>query len=670
MKKAFLFVLVCFALSALCIGLSAAGATVVYLRDGGGGNGSSPAAAVGRLTDAYAALDLSKNCTVVVCGGFTQSDTFDCGTDYTGSVTLTSVYGGVDYRAEGALFCMAPTFFVCRGETRFENMDFAAGGENYIVVGQHHPVTVGDGVTVTGEKMTTGTIPRSFCIFGGYYKGVGDAKTEESRDTNITVLSGAKFYLIPFSRNMDGNYTGTAHMHIGGSVSVPVVHGSCVGSDTSSVGRVEVTVSDNAKIRSFYGATSPVKVRGYVFTWTGGSIGEIQWNCKPTPAANIQIAENTVLYAPLSVQARSDFVKNAAVFDAVRTAAEVNPLPEPDPPATATVVYLRDGGSGSGVSAETAVGSLTAAYKALDLSKDCTVVLCGTFTQEEDFDFGADYTGSVTLTSVCGGVDYRSVGAVWRAGERKFICYGDTRFENLNFLALGASMHVIGQHHPITVGEGVGITGDKMTTGTLSRSFSIYGGYYAGAGRPRSVDNSDTNITVLSGQKIYILAFSCNMAGEYTGTAHITVGGSANVPVVHCSCVGVSDNRLGSVDLTVKDGAVIRSIYGATSPVKMRAATLTWLGGSFRELQWNCGATPAADLVFEGATTLRASDTVRERAGFAATAALFDRLTGPDEAVSDAPVKEVPSIRSDFGCARGLFLLGLAQGYDTTGTNF
>ncbi|MBQ9429350.1 MAG: hypothetical protein IJU41_07405, partial [Clostridia bacterium] len=126
MKKAFLVLFVCLALSALCIGLSAAGATVVYLRDGGGGNGSSPAAAVGRLTDAYAALDLSKNCTVVVCGGFTQSDTFDCGTDYTGSVTLTSVYGGVDYRAEGALFCMAPTFFVCRGETRFENMDFAA----------------------------------------------------------------------------------------------------------------------------------------------------------------------------------------------------------------------------------------------------------------------------------------------------------------------------------------------------------------------------------------------------------------------------------------------------------------------------------------------------------------------------------------------------------------
>ena len=52
-----------------------------------------------------------------------------------------------------------------------------------------------------------------------------------------------------------------------------------------------------------------------------------------------------------------------------------------------TVVYLADGGSGDGSSAESPVGSLTAAYNALDLSKDCTVVICGKFTQEKGVNF-------------------------------------------------------------------------------------------------------------------------------------------------------------------------------------------------------------------------------------------------------------------------------------------
>ena len=45
--------------------------------------------------------------------------------------------------------------------------------------------------------------------------------------------------------------------------------------------------------------------------------------------------------------------------------------------AATNVVYVKDDGTGNGLSPETATSSLTTAYSKLDLSDDCTVVICG-----------------------------------------------------------------------------------------------------------------------------------------------------------------------------------------------------------------------------------------------------------------------------------------------------
>ncbi|MBQ4599621.1 MAG: S-layer homology domain-containing protein [Clostridia bacterium] len=67
---------------------------------------------------------------------------------------------------------------------------------------------------------------------------------------------------------------------------------------------------------------------------------------------------------------------------------------------------------------------------------------------------------------------------------------------------------------------------------------------------------------------------------------------------------------------------------------------------------------------------LRASDKVKAYANYSTIAALFDKVIGVDESVETVVKVEAPTIRSDYGCARALYALGLAQGYDTTGTNF
>ena len=61
-RSAFLYLFTVLALLfALSLCASAAGSTVVYLADGGTGDGSSASSPVGSLTDAYNALDLEKD---------------------------------------------------------------------------------------------------------------------------------------------------------------------------------------------------------------------------------------------------------------------------------------------------------------------------------------------------------------------------------------------------------------------------------------------------------------------------------------------------------------------------------------------------------------------------------------------------------------------------------
>ena len=295
--------------------------TVVYLRDNGTGDGSDYANAVGTLEDAYMMLDLSKDCTIVVCDVFTQiNSTFSIGQQnaYTGSVTITSCYGGYDYRTIGAKFEFDPFRWLCWGETRFEYIEFHTPGTNLLVVGQHNPVTVGEGVKISGDSMTGGSVAKSFCILGGWQKQRNEQDPvvppmEDNRDTNITVMSGQYIYIIPFSRQVGGNtYMGTAHIKIGGNADVSVLHGTAVGANTE-VGNVEIELTDNATIGSFYGATETgIKAKNITFNWKSGTIKtRFQWECEFSTAADITTSETT-----LNVSAD---VKNAANYTTIAT---------------------------------------------------------------------------------------------------------------------------------------------------------------------------------------------------------------------------------------------------------------------------------------------------------------------------------------------------------------
>ena len=661
------------ALFAFAIPASAAGdATVVYLKNDGNGDGMSASSPVGSLDAAYSALDLSKDCTIVVCGEFTSPfKNYSFGGNYTGSVTFTSVYGGTDYRTSGAQYVFAPYCVACVCETSFENINFVSGnpdGKNggVVFVAQHYPFTLGEGVSISGGKnLDGGTIARSFTIIGGYYKSVGAPLASETKDVNIKVLSGSNIYIVAMNRNIVGTYSGTANIHVGGNASVSTLSASSTGVDGSKIGDVNITLADNASIGNFYGSTQTMTVNSLTFNWLSGTIDEFYWDCPyMSPVGLVTYTKGTLLNASEKAQNRSNFTEIASQFDDVKTASGTVIAEK------GTVVYLKDGGTGDGKSFSSAVGTFLDAYEALDLTKDCTIVICGTFTTpKSNYAYDGSFGGSVTFTSLYDGVDYRETGA-------KFVfmpyCYGsacETRFENIDLVSGGTGTNggvvFVAQHHPFTLGEGVSISGgDNLTGSTIARSFTIIGGYYTKVGSPVMNDNRDTKITVLSGSKIYIVAVNRGIAGNYGG-ADIYIGGNAEVGTFNATSANVDGSFVGNVKLTLADNASITNFYGSTQTMTAESFTLDWKSGSIKNFYWDCPAMkPVGTLTLTNGSTLIASDAAKAQVNYDSIEKLF---TSVGDAPS-APVK--PDVKSEFGCAVGLFNLGLAKGYDSTGTNF
>ena len=126
MKKLFEYsifaILLVFSVSLLCVSVCAA-ENVVYLQGGAKGSGASADDPCGTYGDALDYLDLTKDGTVVICGPTTQTKAFNYAQPFTGSVTFTNVYDGVDYReTNGAVLNVGQARFVLCGDTRFENI--------------------------------------------------------------------------------------------------------------------------------------------------------------------------------------------------------------------------------------------------------------------------------------------------------------------------------------------------------------------------------------------------------------------------------------------------------------------------------------------------------------------------------------------------------------------
>ena len=313
-----------------------------------------------------------------------------------------------------------------------------------------------------------------------------------------------------------------------------------------------------------------------------------------------------------------------------------------------TVAYVIDSGAGTadGSSPENAAATLADAYDYLDLDKDCTVVICGPYIQWETFDYGTAYDGSVTITSVYDGIDWRSVnGAALKTMYVNFVLWGDTTFSYMNLEMISDSgMHLDCQFNDFTVGYGVNIIGDHLTGLHDALSLFVVGGYQNGKGEYSAGTNAldrDVNLKFYSGSNILVNIWSRGVSGEtYTGTANVLFSGDASGNVF-IGGLKTSNCVFGTTNLTVEANAMIQNIYGTASvDMTEKALNCYWYGGELLACVDNF-RDDGMNVTFQEGKKLFASAAAKKGAAYADVSAWFNTV---EDVEAPALTEHVPPV--------------------------
>ncbi len=209
---------------------SAAQTKVVYLKDGGAGDGSSPDKAVGKLTDAYNKLG-DEGGRIVVCGKFTLTAHMTEPV-HTGLVTVTQYHDDINYGADGTFDVgSGKCRYILNGPTTFENIKFTGKSGAYLFfIAQNNKIEMGEGVVCEGFDYAR--IDNAVTVLGGRQNGAAPA-VDRGFDSDITIKSG-KFIVVGMNRQMSDAWTGTANIKILGGEITTLYGGSVNAGSTAN----------------------------------------------------------------------------------------------------------------------------------------------------------------------------------------------------------------------------------------------------------------------------------------------------------------------------------------------------------------------------------------------------------------------------------------------------
>ncbi len=175
---------------------------VVFVRDGGTGDGSSAASPLGSLSDAYASLG-TEGGRIVISGTYTMTDAFT-EPAHEGKITLTQKHENDDYSASGSLYTGgAGRRYILNGETTFENIRFTTKNNGgLLIIAQYNPVEFGLGVVCEGFDGSL--VASAVTLLGGKNSGVTPLYTPDG-SSHITVRSGNELLVAGLDRYMPSN---------------------------------------------------------------------------------------------------------------------------------------------------------------------------------------------------------------------------------------------------------------------------------------------------------------------------------------------------------------------------------------------------------------------------------------------------------------------------------
>lgn len=252
---------------------SAASERVIYVCDGGKGDGSSPesplAAAAPDLKEVgtaglplgnplYRALLALRDTggTVVVTGKLTVRESDSSSSDFSfpihgdNTIKITSVYNGVDYRLKGAKIAYQRNLCL-GGSTVFENVTFSMDRNNLRIACEGYPAVFGEGIECTHEN--------------GYPTLVGGGRFLQTygRDIDLTVLSGTWDTIVGGGYGVAGDteddfpfgtHVGNLYLTLGGSASIKnYLYCTGISSNAPTIGNAFITINDGSYAGSFLG---------------------------------------------------------------------------------------------------------------------------------------------------------------------------------------------------------------------------------------------------------------------------------------------------------------------------------------------------------------------------------------------------------------------------------
>lgn len=533
MKK-IVFSLVFFCIAMLCLLPTFAADTVVFVADGGTGDGTAATAPLGTLADAYAVIG-SGNGTIVICGKYTVGNTSTVSLPaHDGAVTFTSVYGGVDYTATNMaeLYFNGTSFLKLNGATVFDNIKMTLKGSAAGICCNFNPVTVGEGVVIN-----TATY-KMYLVVGPNGDSAGTLTADEVLEINVF---GGKFINVTaFSRSVAATNSGTVILNIGGNADIRDL---CPGSLSagSYAGAASVNLGESAKVTNLY-------LGGYN---SKGMQGDVSLSVADNAAISA-IKNYGDTYFPESERYLNVYSENvslpdayAACFDRVTTYED-----------NADVIFVCEDKNGDGSSPLSPVGSLTEAFGLV--GEGGKIVLTGTasFPNKTMLQLPA-CTGEVTLTSVHGGNDYRKLcNAAFGFTGTSFVCFnGDIVLDDITAKIGSSTVGFCFNFHNAYIGEGFEIEEPS------GYHLFVLGGTNSDTALPALAKNKAVSITILSGRYHTLSGYTRRVTNvSHEGTVTVNLGGDAEVNAYSVGPISTGA-RGGESIVNLSDAATVNTMY-------------------------------------------------------------------------------------------------------------
>ncbi len=607
------------------------------------GDGKSASTAYATLEEAYAYIAENapeKGGTIVICGNLTVSSDVDLEGNYaiSGTVELTSKYGEEDYVSTATVTFAAKVYFYPTASTYIHDITCYSEGVTYFYTGEN--MVLGENINATASAAKNGL--KLFCtkkssastdeikvtVNGGTYHSIfmggntGSAsgnidltmnggtvttyfvvgpnstasKPSTSGDLTFT-MNGGTIATICNTPNTNGT-TGDAVIDlVDGTLSTAMtIYGTDHTMDSVTVNLYSTFDSVTATFGDWSGSTvtngTTLNVLGYSdeVSLAGYDVVNIKNSAQATYSGTLSDQSITVESGSVLVLTYADYTGPDKLPEGVAiTASEGGTVTDASCGKVyyaemkyPEVVYVNGSAekSGDGLTAETAVKTLTEGYALLDPVKGGTVVVCGETSVTVNIDLeGYGITGQVELTSVYDGVDYAFTNNASLIFPGKvYIYFGDDTYIHDITLTTGSGTVYVCCGLNMVLGENITCNQNKTlklfccdstpaASAEEARDFSLtinsgdYESIWMG-GLTANAYVGDVDVTVNEGATLRLLVIGGNKG--YTGDLTATINGGTIQKV--CNTPAAAEAGVGNIVINLFGGS-IKSMVGYNSNV-------------------------------------------------------------------------------------------------------